>query len=121
MSKRYEWHQKEVNELLKILKDAKTTKEVEEVFRNFLTPREINDMARRWKAFNLLKAGKSYSDVTQETGMSPVTISRVSARLGFGFREALKDISKKKTAKPRDLYMKKTLKYKGVPIMKIKK
>lgn len=112
---RYDWHKEEINKLIKILAATKTSKEIEKIFDFVLTPREINDIARRLKALEMLGEGKSYADIQSELGMSPIVISRISGKIGFGFSASQKAklndkiLHKNKTSKEY------TLRYKGAP------
>lgn len=113
MNERLTWHGEDVEKVIKLLASSKTTEEVEEIFDNVLTPREINDIARRYKALILLRLGRSYSDVKQETKLSNTTIARISGKIGFGFRDAnnTKKSDKKDWKPPR-----KNIRYKGFSI-----
>ncbi len=113
MNRRLEWHKKEVEEVIKLLLSCKTAGEIEEVFDRILTPREINDIARRYQALLLLQQGKSYLDIKQETKLSNSTIARISGKIGYGFRKTVqeeKPQEEKEWKPPR-----REIKYKGVP------
>lgn len=116
MNRRLLWHKEEVEEVIKLLATSKTTREIEEILDDILTPKEINDMARRRKVLLLLKQGKSYIEIAQETGMSHTTIARISAKIGYGFRKSVEGnkntVQKAKEWKP----PKKVIRYKGVRI-----
>lgn len=108
------WFEKEINELLSEVAKLKTVKEVELVFEKILSPREINDMARRLKIWKMLQEGKSYFDIQDTLGASPGLISKISLGIGFGFRrgQGVQPTPKKVIKKS-----KKVIKYKGsVPI-----
>ena len=121
MSKRYIWHKKNIEEVIDVLLGCKKREEVELLFDRILTPREINDISRRYKALRMLEEESSYSDVMVKTGLSSFTISRLSAKCGFGFR---KSSGMKKVEKPKQKINNreyKTIKYKGIPVIKVKK
>jgi TrpR-related protein YerC/YecD len=48
------------------------------------TPAELEAMADRWRAVRLLKAGHSYRDISDETGISVTTVGRVARFLSMG-------------------------------------
>ncbi len=112
------WNTEGVREVMKLLVNCKKASEVEKIFDRILTTREINDIARRFKALTMIDEGSSYADIHMKTGMSPNTIARLSAKCGFGFSKSsgLADKKAKKEYSP-----KRTLKYKGVPVVKVKK
>lgn len=57
----------------------KTFQEVESFLRDLCTPQEIQAMIDRWKICQLLDQGQlSYRDISQETGASLATITRVA-------------------------------------------
>ena len=77
-------HTKEVDTLFDAILSLKDREECYKFFEDALTTREILDIAQRLKAAEMLKAGKSYTEVCQTTGMSTATISRVSKALESG-------------------------------------
>lgn len=111
------WHEKEINEMLKVVSEANTIKDVEELFDMILTPREINDMARRYKAIEMLEKGLSYSEIGEALGLSSVIVSRLSNKIGYGFRRSSKIANKRTKAK--NGYVKIAPSYKGMPAIKI--
>lgn len=121
MSRRLVWHKEEIQEVISLLLSCETNHDMEIIFDRVLTPREINDIARRYKTLKMIDDGKSYADIMQETGMSAVTISRLSMKCGYGFRKSsgIKKINKKSSSMGYGRGM--TLKYKGVSVAKIKR
>ena len=77
-------HTEEVDKLFDAILSLKTREECYKFFDDALTPREVIDIAQRLKAAEMLKAGKSYTEVCAATGMSTATISRVSKALESG-------------------------------------
>lgn len=97
------WCEKEIGELINRIGQA-NKEEVGALFDAILTPREINDMAKRLKIIELLNKGETYTEIQQTLRVSPVIISRVSNKIGYGFRrsyararnkESIKTASKK--------------------------
>lgn len=116
MGKRLVWHKKEVEEVIDLILHCKKREEVENIFDKILTPREINDIARRYKVLKMIDTGSSYSDIITETGMSSVTVARISMQCGYGFQKSLKT-----ETKPKRKIVKKsgTMNYKGVKVRSI--
>ena len=77
-------HTEEIDKLFDAILSLKTREECYKFFDDALTPREVLDIAQRLKAAQMLKAGKSYTEVCAATGMSTATISRVSKALESG-------------------------------------
>ena len=53
-------------------------------FDDICTIKELQDLSQRLKVAGLLKEKKSYIDISNETGASTATISRVSKCLYYG-------------------------------------
>jgi TrpR-related protein YerC/YecD len=112
------WCEKEIRELVKLISEINDVKEVEKLFDLILTPREINDMAKRLKIKKMLEAGSSYLEIERELRVSPVIISRISNSVGYGFRRSYAGVGKKTKSKTKT--PKRTIKYKGAtPIHKL--
>ena len=63
MSKRLVWHDKEVLDVMSLFVECKGIDEVRKIFDRVLTPREINDIGRRYQALIMIDEGKSYADI----------------------------------------------------------
>ena len=77
-------HSADIDALFDAILSLETLDECYKFFEDALTAKEILDIAQRIKAAKMLKAGRSYLDVSLETGMSTATISRVSKALERG-------------------------------------
>src|SRR3989344_7126426 len=88
MSRRLIWHKEDVQGVIKLLLSCKNEKEIELIFDRVLTPREINDIGRRYKVLKMIDEGKTFTEILMETKMSSKTISRIGAKCGFGFRKS---------------------------------
>ncbi len=113
-SKRLVWHDKEVLDVMALLVDCQNINEVRKIFDRVLTPREINDIGRRYQALIMIDEGKSYADIRLKTGMSPTTLNRLATKCGFGFQKSSglpKPKRSKTPAKGR------TIRYKGVRVI----
>ena len=78
------WHTPEVDTLFEAILSLDSVEECYKFFEDACTVKEILDIAQRLKAARMLRAGESYVTVSQETGMSTATISRVSKALERG-------------------------------------
>jgi len=72
------------DKLFKAILSLKNTDECYSFFEDICTITEIKDMAQRLEVAGLLCDGKKYSYVSEKTGASPATISRVSRCLNYG-------------------------------------
>jgi TrpR-related protein YerC/YecD len=113
------WCEKEIQKMIVIISSLNGPKEIFELFDKILTPREINDMARRMTALEMLDEGKSYLDIAMELGMSSNTISRISTKNGFGFRRCSPKVIDDNNIKLPKIEKSK-IRYKGAPTYKIK-
>lgn len=53
-------------------------------FEDICTVKELQDISQRLEVARMLKCGKSYQEVSKETGASTATISRVNKCLVYG-------------------------------------
>lgn len=80
----------------------KNREECYRFFEDICTIGEVQSMAQRLQVADMLKAGKTYTDIAQATGASTATISRVKRYLNFGANgyktilERLEKMDKKK-------------------------
>jgi len=58
--------------------------EAERFFRDLLTIGELRDLALRWSVARLLDAGMHYAEISQRTGASTATITRIASWLHHG-------------------------------------
>ena len=68
----------EVDRLFSALCLLETTDEVRDVMLDLCSPAEIGDLAHRFEMARLLDGGASYLEVSEKTGASSTTVSRVS-------------------------------------------
>jgi TrpR-related protein YerC/YecD len=61
-----------------------TPEEAGKFFQDLCTPAEIQAMADRWLAVDLIKKNKSYRQIYEETGVSVTTVGRVARFIMFG-------------------------------------
>ena len=114
------WCEKEIAEVIREIARRDKPEEVCELLDVIFTPREINDIARRYKAMIMLNQGKSYLEIRDLLGLSNVVISRVSGKIGLGFRRTHSTTQKRSASHDVSSKKKPIRKYKGsVPIHRI--
>ncbi|MEQ8404477.1 MAG: YerC/YecD family TrpR-related protein [Oceanicaulis sp.] len=69
----------DVAALARALLALQTSDEAERFLRDLTTPGELVALAERWRVARMLDAGgKSYRDISAETGVSTTTVTRVA-------------------------------------------
>ena len=74
----------DVNNLFKAILALENTDECYELFEDLCTIAEIKEMAKRFKAARMLADGAKYTEISETTGLSTATISRVNKCLLYG-------------------------------------
>ena len=74
----------DVDFLIEAFMSLETTEEYYKFFDDIFTVAEIQETSKRLKAAKMLKAGTIYSEVSETTGLSTTTISRVNRCLVYG-------------------------------------
>lgn len=64
--------------------NCKTKEDVAALLSDLCTYQEVEQMAQRAAAAKLLREGKTYAEIIDETGISSATLSRVSRSLRRG-------------------------------------
>jgi TrpR-related protein YerC/YecD len=72
------------NRLFAGILSLKTTAECYQFFSDLCTVSEIKSMAQRLQVADMLRDGKTYIEITEKTGVSTATISRVNRCLEYG-------------------------------------
>lgn len=87
-------HSKSLDRLFELILALESVEDCYRFFEDVCTIKELNDMAQRLDAAFLLTEGAKYHTVSQKTGLSTATISRVSKCLkyGTGYRRAINKI-----------------------------
>ena len=66
-------------------------------FADLCTPAELDAMAGRWSVARLLDKGLPYREISEKTGISTATVTRVARCLSYGreggYRRALKRVA----------------------------
>lgn len=78
------WHTEETKELFEALLTLSSVEECAAFLEDVCTIKEVQDIAQRLKVARLLHAGCSYHTISEQTGASTATISRVSRCLEYG-------------------------------------
>ncbi|MBR5586811.1 MAG: helix-turn-helix domain-containing protein [Clostridia bacterium] len=89
---------KETKELFAAILSIDTAAECGKFFDDICTVKELQDLSQRFQVAKLLKAGKSYQEISKETGASTATISRVNRALVYGsggYKSVLKKLEEK--------------------------
>src|SRR5437016_5322506 len=86
------WQTQEVRDLLTTILELPSSKEAAAFFRDLCTLGELHDMAQRWAVVRMLDEGLHYAEISQRTGASTATITRIASWLHHGeggYRKAL--------------------------------
>lgn len=77
-------HDQWTDELFKAILLLENTEECYNFFEDICTISEIKAMAQRLEVAKMLKEGYTYMDISEKTGASTATISRVNRSLNYG-------------------------------------
>ncbi len=82
----------DVKALYDLLASITDPSDLELLFNDLCTYKEVDSMAQRIKAAKMLMAGRTYEDIIKETNISSATLSRVSkcVKYGNGYKKVLK-------------------------------
>ncbi|MBR4933112.1 MAG: helix-turn-helix domain-containing protein [Clostridia bacterium] len=78
------FHNEHTENLYRAILLLKDEIECRSFFEDICTVKELQDIAQRLVVAKMLKEGKSYQEVSRETGASTATISRVNKCLVYG-------------------------------------
>jgi len=87
-----EWRTPNVDALFDVVLRIDGRDEAARFFRDLCTVGELHDLAQRWAVVRLLDQGLHYAEVSQLTGASTATITRIASWLNHGeggYREML--------------------------------
>ena len=73
-----------VDDLFKAILSLKTLEECYAFFEDICTINEVQSLAQRLEVAKMLEAKKTYTEISEETGASTATISRVNRALQYG-------------------------------------
>lgn len=77
-------HTEAVDKLFKAILSLETIDECYAFFEDACTVKEILDISQRLEVASLLKKGMNYAAISQKTGASTATISRVNKSVAYG-------------------------------------
>ena len=85
--------QQKIDALFKLLADTKNPADIAALFDDLCTRKEVDNMAERLFAANLLLEGNTYSQVMYQADISSATLSRFSrcVQYGTGYSKLLKE------------------------------
>lgn len=78
------WRTREMIDLADALVTLRTSDEAMRFLRDLCTINELKELGQRWHVARLLDEGVSYHEISDRTGASSATISRVSQWLRYG-------------------------------------
>ena len=87
-----DWRSPTTQALFETILGLDTLDEAADFFRDLCTLRELEDMSQRWAVVRLLDEGHSYREISDLTGASTATITRINqwlTRGTGGYRRAL--------------------------------
>lgn len=78
------WITEEITDLAQAVTNLRTPDEALRFLRDVATINELRELGQRWHVARLLDQGISYHDISERTGASSATISRVAQWLRYG-------------------------------------
>lgn len=79
-----DWNKTASEELLEAIVTLDTVDEAAAFMRDLCTRKELEEMSNRWEAVKLLDEGIPYRDISDRTGLSTATITRINQWLQHG-------------------------------------
>ncbi|MDH4119012.1 MAG: YerC/YecD family TrpR-related protein [Acidimicrobiia bacterium] len=90
-----DWRSPHTSALFQAIIGLDTIEEAADFFRDLCTLRELEDMSQRWAVVRLLDKGHSYREISEYTGASTATITRINQWFTHGtggYRAALERV-----------------------------
>jgi TrpR-related protein YerC/YecD len=84
MTAREVWTNQDTTSLFKAVLALKTVPEAEAFFRDLCTLHELEELAGRWAVVRLLEQGSNYREISEATGASTATVTRIAQWLHHG-------------------------------------
>jgi TrpR-related protein YerC/YecD len=81
---RHEWRTPEIRSLAEAILQLESADEAERFLRDLCTLSELQAMAHRWHAAQLIDEGLPYHEVAKRSGASTATVTRVAHWLRYG-------------------------------------
>ena len=79
-----DWQTTETDELIEKIVALENVEEGAAFLRDLCTRKELDEMSRRWQAVKLLDGGMPYREISERTGLSTATITRINQWLQHG-------------------------------------
>jgi TrpR-related protein YerC/YecD len=79
-----DWQTAAADELLATIVRLETVDEAAAFMRDLCTRKELEEMSHRWEAVKLLDEGIPYREISDRTGLSTATITRINQWLQHG-------------------------------------
>lgn len=79
-----DWKTEDAGALIEALLSLRDHAEAERFLRDLLTLNELRDLTMRWSVARLLDEGLHYAEISQRTGASTATITRIASWLHHG-------------------------------------
>jgi len=86
------WRTEDTRALFEAILALESIDEAASFFRDLCTRRELEEMSHRWAVVCLLDSGLSYREISDATGASTATVTRINQWLHHGtggYRQAL--------------------------------
>jgi TrpR-related protein YerC/YecD len=86
------WQTQDIRDLFDAILGLDSTDKAAAFLRDLCTLGELRDMAQRWAVVRMLDAGLHYAEISQRTGASTATVTRIASWLHHGqggYRAAL--------------------------------
>ncbi len=79
-----DWQSSEIEELIAKIVSLRDPTEGAAFLRDLCTRKELDEMSRRWQAVKLLDRSIPYREISEQTGLSTATITRINQWLQHG-------------------------------------
>lgn len=79
-----DWQTAETEELIEKIVSLRDVAEGAAFLRDLCTRKELDEMSRRWQAAKLLDQSIPYREISDQTGLSTATITRINQWLQHG-------------------------------------
>lgn len=79
-----DWRNADTAALFRAVLSLDTVDEAASFFRDLCTLKELNDLSHRWAVVRLLDQGLPYREISDRTGASTATITRINQWLQHG-------------------------------------
>ena len=99
-----DWRSEHTTALFEAILLLKTPDEAGHFFRDLCTLGELHDLAQRWAVVRMLDEGLHYAEISQRTGASTATITRIASWLRHGeggYQAMLGRIRRKESKEPK--------------------